>query len=166
MKNSINCELISGLEELDEIVVKNELENSFVLGMFADNLITGYWNSVKLKLIEEDWKYELISIRIFNQYKEIKVYRKNKNLFYRILTDNGEFYDEKQYLDIDTKLSKDSSNVIATGGGKYTLPTDIFASKDDLLNAGIIIRIYINYYASGQAYISDWRIVGFEKGAK
>ena len=45
MKNSINCELISGLEELDEIVVKNELENSFVLGMFADNLITGYWNS-------------------------------------------------------------------------------------------------------------------------
>ena len=69
MKNSINCELISGLEELDEIVVKNELENSFVLGMFADNLITGYWNSVKLKLIEEDWKYELISIRIFNQYK-------------------------------------------------------------------------------------------------
>lgn len=71
---------------------------------------------------------------------------------------NPDMFDEYQMIDIDAPASINQPNgyAQAIGGGVYPLPHKI---EDGLK---IIIRNYVGYYEeSGQAYVKDWRLVGF-----
>lgn len=144
----------------------------FVVGMYVDELIMGYWSEVSQRVLSKNYKYQLQEIRIFDEKKELKVFQNGTELFIRDTSDYNEkeqyYYDEFHFLDIDTRKSKGAESVIATGGGKYSLPQDIFQEEDDLKDAKVLIRNYVDYYEnSGQAYIYDWRIVRFcKKGGK
>ena len=111
---------------------------------------------------------KILEIRIFNRQKEKKLFRGDigKHFHERTRSDEElkeEFYDESQLLDIDEKRSKrsfaDTGRVQTTGGGSYDLPLP--SMKD----ARVIIRYYLSRYErSGQARISDWRLVAFQNG--
>lgn len=109
----------------------------------------------------------LLECRIFNENYEYRLARTDLGSgFQERFIDDGreeykDYFDEMQYLDIDDNNSKKKGNycsVTATGGGCYELPIENFR------NAKIRIRNYVGYYKeTGQAYITDWRLVGFGK---
>lgn len=109
-----------------------------------------------------------LDIRIFNKNMEYRIFRGDvgRKFAYRLKEDVGEeFFDDEQYLDIDTDRSlsffSKEHKVQATGGGYYMLPLD---SMEDVK---IKIRNYIAYEKdSGEAYIKDWRLVEFLEPGK
>ncbi len=114
----------------------------------------------------------LIELRIFSEQAELRISRMNigADFYWRYIDDDAfntalknvrnEFlsklenriYDEKHFLDIDSKKSG-GFNYTTTGGGSYSLPIED-AEK-------IKIRNYLDYDQNGIAVISDFRIIGF-----
>jgi len=70
------------------------------------------------------------------------------------LTEGFDYWDEEQYLDIDTQKSK-SPDAVTTGGGRYFLPLEKYE------DAKVKIRNYLSEEENGTVYISDWRVVEF-----
>ncbi len=111
-------------------------------------------------------KDRILEIRIFNEEEERKLFRPDIQSDFTARTirereNRYPFFDEYQYLDIDTKKgqSADTMEVTATGGGRYALPFT------DIEDARIQIRYYLDHYPeTGQARIKDWRIVRFVGG--
>lgn len=118
--------------------------------------------------INED---KLLEIRCFGENGEFYAVRSfiGEDFSFREITDDASyadgFYDESQYLDIDSDKTqeKNAGCIYATGGGKYHLPDDV---KDKKM---LLVR---NYYKfddddykfddnDGIAYKYDWRLVGF-----
>ncbi|HCT93106.1 MAG TPA: hypothetical protein DF613_17230, partial [Lachnospiraceae bacterium] len=84
-----------------------------------------------------------------------------RTFYERLIRDEGrDVMEERQYLDIDgTKsvVENGMTHVVATGGGSYDLP---FVCGEDVR---IIIKNYISYHKeTGQAYVADFRLAGFE----
>lgn len=117
----------------------------------------------------------LLEARIFNETCEYKLMRTDigRTFSVRVITAEdekegkryGDYYDQKQFLDIDNKNSRESFRqnkcVSTTGGrGQYKLPIDEFDE-----NAQLTVRYYIDHYPeTGQARIFDWRIVSIDGG--
>ena len=130
-------------------------------------------------------------IRVFSEKGELHLFRASidKDFCARLVLDEDidkeKYYDQDQFLDIDTtksdklrelakttthvpqtiQIDKDKSDklqklAVATGGGEYHLPISNF--KD----AKITIRNFVKYDEVGRAYVSDWRIVNFIEGGK
>lgn len=145
----------------------NDIEG-YVVATFTDEYLVGVWKD-KIDYIK-DKQDNLLELRVFNEDKEIKYCRGNigtdRGFHERIRDDanniNIDYYDELQYLDIDERRSeilfKDAHIVYPTTSVKpYYMPLD------NMKNAGVIIRHYISKdEESGQAYISDWRVVKFD----
>lgn len=109
---------------------------------------------------------KLLDIRVFNADKEYRLYRDYCGASWEVsvLSDaemqNTDFYDEVQYLDIDTKRTAEGASrhpgmLRATGGGWYRFPQGYTKAK---------IRSYVSYDDNGQAYRIAWRLVGFMGG--
>lgn len=144
-----------------------EMKEGFCFAMLTDEI---FWESWPLSperqkaFRKKEWK--LLDIRIFNSEKEMRMFRGDigRKLQGRSIDDNGkaltpeDYFDEEQYLDIDSKRSGDlflkGQKVMATGGGCYHLPLAVFE------NAKVSIRNYLGYYEeTGQAYVRDWRLM-------
>lgn len=131
----------------------------------------------------EDSERRVLEIRIFNKECEHKLFRSKmgQSFNYRFIHDSGkealkaneifDFYDELQYLDIDTteKPEQKYENLItvqATGGGVHNLPLQVDICSGDhpfekLEYAVLKVRHYISKYEeTGKAYVCDWRCVG------
>lgn len=140
----------------------------FVLAELTDRYIVDNWPLVHTPEILDLQKNKILEIRVFNKEREVKLFRGDigRDFRMRILDESDksvEYYDEEQFLDIDTKRSekifKDTNEVYATGGGRYYLP---LKSMDD---AKIVIRYHFGKYEdSGQARIKDWRAVELKEG--
>lgn len=113
--------------------------------------------------IKED---KLLEIRCFDENGELHAVRSELGepfSFRRIpdkeskLCDECDFFDESQYLDIDSAKTeeKNDGSVYATGGGSYHLPDD--AKGKSML----LVRYYYRFDDDGVANIYDWRLVGF-----
>lgn len=148
---------------------KISIKNGYAVVMFTDKFefLAYPFDEKTNKILNEDFEKKLIDMRIFNKDKEYRIFRGDisGNFHFRDSDDyiKNDYYDDEQYLDIDTKRSADSFKndgiVRATGGGNYKLP---FCDFNDIK---ICIRNYIDYdNESGQAYIKDWRLVGLKKG--
>ena len=138
--------------------VSKPRENTWFIAALTDEYILD--NVKKLNDLLSDKEGKVLEIREFNKDKEYKLFRPQIDTEFRerISENKGEFYDEIQYLDIDTKASSGKVTV-TTGGGKYNLPLH---NKN---NARIKIRYYIDKYeTTGQARVSDWRIVELMEG--
>lgn len=114
------------------------------------------------------WKHGL-DIRVFDESGEIHFVRgsiADDFIVRKIIDlpdiDETSYFDESQFLDIDTKRSDATKGkAVATGGGIYPLPLENY---DD---AKIVIRNYVEYEKdTGRAYIKDWRCVRFVEGGR
>lgn len=72
----------------------------------------------------------------------------------------SDYFDEEQFLDIDTKRSNEKEGIAqAIGGGTYRLPLNHYS------DAKIRLRNYLKYdEKTGMASVCDWRCVGFKEG--
>lgn len=141
------------------------LQNTvYVIITYTDSFEVIKYSDLSDAKIKEE---KLLDIRIFNESAEIRMYRDYcGNTFYPIveivdsrMQDKFEYYDDYQYIDIDTKRSVKNSDgkVRATGGGWYRFP---FSGKD-IEGIKLQIRNYVAFDQNGQAYIKAWRLVSF-----
>lgn len=143
------------------------MKGGVVFAMLTDEIVCESWplpSEEKTGFREKEKK--LLDIRIFNEGKELRMFRGNigREFLGRMREDDGESmdeaecFDEEQYLDIDTvqseKLFSGEGKVKATGGGCYRLPLSGYKEVK------VKIRNYLGYYEeTGQAYVKDWRLV-------
>lgn len=153
--------------------VLSQMKEGYILAMMTDQFDIQRIENAVCDL--EQFYQKGLEFRVFNRKKEVKWFRSsiNKNFQYREIEDkdivetiecNGKIYhmsywDERQYLDIDTTVKLDGK-VRATGGGTYPLPIP----KEMYASAQVIVRNYLNYEEDTmQVYVSDWRLVDFVK---
>ncbi len=190
-----------GIKEIKECSGKvkskiNILERTgYIMAMMTDKFDLQYIEEEKF--CRKDLFDKALEIRIFNESGEIKWFRssidkplqKRKKLDssgWTIFADSDNYWDERQYLDIDdTKCNSDIRGinkeeeqcgntdsaksftekyiVTATGGGRYPLPIKAIEGKKEWYkDLQIIVRNYLNYEKNTmQLFISDWRLVGF-----
>lgn len=171
----------AGLEKVFACEASNEV---YYAATLTDVFMVGLMGDVdSRKLIDTQQVKKLLELRIFSKDAEIKAWRSDPGgLFqvrvmddktasaYLLSKDRGEiipmsdYFDETQMIDIDRQRSEGVDHVgtighvKATGGGAFKLPAQIFSMR----NPGLIVRHYFGMYEqSGNAYIRDWRCVGF-----
>lgn len=146
--------------------------NTFFIAQYTDKFVVGNWNN-DCNVNEE----KLLELRIFDKDKEWKLFRSDlgREFLWRCRSEKNQdgskciegedYFDEIQLLDIDTqKPSKASPGVkYTTAGGSYYLPVNL----SDLNRAAVRVRHYFGVEEdSGQAFIKDYRLVGFESAEK
>lgn len=167
----------------------------YIMAMMTDKFDLQYIE--KEKFCRKDLFDKALEIRIFNESGEIKWFRssidkplqKRKKLDsseWTIFADSDNYWDERQYLDIDDKkcnsdvkeINKEEEQhgntdsvksftekyiVTAMGGGRYPLPIKAVEGKKEWYkDLQIIIRNYLGYEKDTmQLFVSDWRLVGF-----
>ncbi|MDO4489841.1 MAG: CRISPR-associated protein Csx19 [Lachnospiraceae bacterium] len=140
----------------------------YVVAALTDEYLFDTWPMKSCSL--EGKAHKVLEIRIFNQTCELKLFRTDvfRSFSCRRITAEEEsrmdYFDQEQYLDIDTKQSRQgfeaTGTVRATGGGSYHLP---FPTMTDVK---IRIRYYLAKGDTGQARIRDWRLVDLVKGGE
>lgn len=106
---------------------------------------------------------KILEVRVFNKNKEIRLFRPDISGEFRmrVIDDSDgktEFFEEYQYLDIDSTVDAGGSARVQTGGGRFDLPV---RSKEPK----ILIRYYLGKYEkTGHARITDWRLVDLVEG--
>lgn len=111
----------------------------------------------------------VLDMRIFDRDQEWHLFRDRPGVPFHVRHADDrpglaeeDFFDEDQYLDIDTDKSAEhfqkDRRVRATGGGWYRLP---YGEMED---ARIKVRSYVSYDDFGQAFIRDFRLVMEEEG--
>ena len=159
-----------------------DMEDGFVFAILTDKILCDAWPLKGTEASEYDERLAL-EIHIFNEECEHKLFRSamGKPFKYRFIQDGDkealkaddifDFYDELQYLDIDTTKKPEQkyeklTTVQATGGGVYSLPLQVEICSGDhplenLEYAVLKVRHYISKYEeTGKAYVCDWRCVG------
>lgn len=129
---------------------KAELENKTIFAIWTDH--TDFLFDISD--LQED---KLLELRVFDENSEYRRYRStiDKPFYERKIndqTDDTQYFDEEQYIDIDSTRSEGNVRY-STGGGKFHLP------KDKLNATKIVIRNYIEFDGDGIASVCDWRIV-------
>lgn len=145
----------------------------YVIVAFTDEYLVDKWN----KQVQEKVCSKLalaLEIRVFSINKEYKFFRADisKEFVYRELGDateeddttldkersnNLDYYDEWQYLDIDTTKGILDGEVTTTGGGMYKY------LGSDYEHGKVRIRYYFGKYKdTWHARIEDWRVVEFK----
>lgn len=176
-------------KKVDSEDAVNFKEPVYLFAIFTDEIKCEKWPLAETKKNEiVNKKRLLLELRIFNADFEYKLLRGDMGetgfLFRYIndkerdnikifpkLTDSEakllytDFFDEYQYLDIDTDrpgMSKSEGlDVYATGGGLYHLPFEN-CNVEDLKFAVLKVRHYVaRYPKTGKAYVCDWRCLGF-----
>ena len=148
------------------------MADAFIVASLTDEYIVDHWpdmkgiasNGERNTLSGKEDK--ILEIRIFNEEEERKLFRGDigRSFHERRISDSDlkeEYYDESQLLDIDKKRSEESfsktGRVRTIGGGSYYLPLPTMEE------ARVLVRYYLSRYEdSGQARISDWRLVKFQ----
>lgn len=160
-----------------EILETDQLSGIYYAATLTDVFRLGIWGDEGfIRLGDQDQYSKLLELRIFDEHAELKVWRDDigsqfqvRRLDDRITLDGvsntddsgnsmSDYFEEVQLLDIDRQKSMSAKEIKATGGGAYSLPAHIF----EMNNPGLIVRHYFDKYEqSGNAYIRDWRCVGF-----
>lgn len=148
-----------------------KIDKGFIAASLTDEYILDYW-PMKHSLLEGK-ENKILEIRIFNPEMEWKLFRTDvfkEFLFRKIDADSDceknkeDYFDQEQYLDIDTVRSKATfakdGTVFATGGGEYYLP------MDRMQDVKVKIRYYLSKSPQGHARIKDWRLVELTEGGK
>ena len=146
----------------NELKSKIDINDAWLLAMFSDKiLIDKYPLTVadNENILNNSFD-KLLDIRVFNKDKEYRLFRGSldKKFSYRCLVDNEEdVIVREQFIDIDTKRSN-KNEIYSTGGGKYYLPLD------NLKDAKLVLKEYVDYDEFGNAYIKDFRLVDLKEG--
>lgn len=142
---------------LNDFKEKTSDIKGFVLASLTDEYIVDTWPMTKYSL--EGKEDKILEMHVFNRDREERLIRTDisKEFKYRQSVDSDkDYFDEYQYIDIDTKKlqSSEDGDVVTTGGGKFNLPLDVKAG------ARLKIRYYLDKYeATGHVKLADWRMV-------
>lgn len=132
------------------MINKAELENKSIFAIWTDHADFLF----DISGVQED---KLLELRAFDENSEYRVYRStvDEPFFERKIDDEADdkkFFDEEQYIDIDSTRSEGNLRY-TIGGGKFHLPpANVNATK-------IVIRNYAKFDDDGVASVCDWRIV-------
>lgn len=89
---------------------KIDIDNGYAIIMCTDRFIIAEYPMGEVESeLDEIWENRLLDIRVFNSEKEYRLFRGDvgRGFSERILDDRaGDYFDDEQYLDIDTKRSK------------------------------------------------------------
>ena len=129
--------------------------NGFYLAQLTDSIKSGRIEDGSIAALNED---KVLDLRAFNADKEVHFFRGSigEPFQMRIADDSSMsaldkegVIDETHYLETDMERfgrNVNSANLLDfEGAEKFTK---------------ISIRNYLGYYATGQAYVKDWRVVG------
>lgn len=178
--DAFQASLVSGMTALQNL--KKEDMSAYAMLMLTDRFLLedlNVWGAVfqdKDRMTEEsrgelnDILEKVLEIRLFHEDGEVRWFRStiDKPLKRRDCLDDvnkaaKDYWDEEQYLDIDTQKTEALQNnkentfiVHATGGGRYQLPGVVYNQ-----NPKVTIRNYLEYESDGRCYVKDWRIVKF-----
>lgn len=149
--------------EIDHAI--RDMKDGYLFAMMTDKI--DLQKTENAKPDRQELYAKALEIRVFNKDREVKWFRADIAGSFRVrercdspnMPDELVFWDEYQYLDIDTqKSSTEEGRAKATGGGEYPLPVD------DYKNMAVHIRNYLEADEdTGELYVADWRLVGFEK---
>ncbi len=130
--------------------------NGFYLAQLTDSLKSGRIEDGSIATLNEE---KVLDLRAFNSDREVHLFRGciGESFQMRIADDSlmsavekEGIIDEAHYLETDTERfgrNVNSANLLDfEGAEKFTK---------------ISIRNYLGYYETGQAYVKDWRVVGF-----
>ena len=138
--------------------VCEDIKEGWMLASLTNEYVVDTWPSSATEGLDEN---KLLELRVFNKDCEHKLFRPsiNQSFIERQISDDEndkDYYDEVQYLDIDTSKGMTDGKVIATTGGVYKSPVQ------NIDNARVRIRYYLGKYEkTGQARVEDWRVVEF-----
>ena len=151
-------------DELPEIIAAYETACTAAYAVWTDKFsCTRQFGGADLAHLQE--------VRIFDENRELRVRRKGEVFIWRVIDDaafqkqlvsepdaflrcyKNRVFTETHYLDIAKNVGTD---YVATGGGHYTMPEEGLRR--------VVIRNYLDYDEDGIVKISDFRLVGFEKG--
>lgn len=137
-----------------QTIDKEKLENKIIFAIWTDKADF----LLNINDLRED---KLLELRAFDENSEYHVYRSaiDNPFFERKIDDRADeqqYFDEEQYIDIDSTRSEGNVRY-TTGGGKFHLP------QDSLNVTKIVIRYYYDYDNEGIASVTDWRIVELKK---
>lgn len=149
-----------------------KIKEGYIYAAFTDRVCLLKWplSPKDEETLEQSFE-KMLECRIFNEQMEYRMIRSaiKKDWKTRFIEDDTaeddteQYYTEKQYLDIDstkTKVTEEGLQLTTTGGGRFTLPINYDKKPVDIK---VKIRNYLGYYEeTGQAYVRDWRICGFE----
>lgn len=155
------------MKELKELLAAADGMRGWILAQLTDEYIVDYWPMVFSTL--EGKSEKIFEIRIFNQKKEVKIFRVDlqDELKCRIIddglnkTERKGYFDEWQLLDIDLKRTHfDEDHIVrSTTGGTFRLPLEKSRLSE---NTGVKVRYYFDTYReNGQSFVCDWRAVSF-----
>lgn len=161
-----------GWKEVKTDTEIQKIKEGYVYAAFTDRVCLLKWplSPKDEETLEQSFE-KMLECRIFNEQMEYRMIRSaiKKDWKKRFIEDDTaeevteQYYTEKQYLDIDstkTKITEEGLQLTTTGGGRFTLPVNYDKKPVDIK---VKIRNYLGYYEeTGQAYVRDWRICGFE----
>lgn len=161
-----------GWNEVKTDTEVQKIKEGYVYAAFTDRVCLLKWplSQKDEETIEQSFE-QMLECRIFNEQMEYRMIRSaiKKDWKKHFIKDNAaeddteQYYTEKQYLDIDstkTKITEEGLQLTTTGGGRFILPVNYDKKPVDIK---VKIRNYLGYYEeTGQAYVRDWRICGFE----
>ncbi len=151
------------MDDLKELLEITENMKGFAVIAMTDCFTIDQWPCNFENKYNEN---KLLELRVFNQDREVKLSRGDlgSRFHLRVRDDQSDtktdYYDELQILDYIPLKDTDSDyvRVQTISGGKYNLPGTVSGRCPC-----IRIRKYFGKYASGRAYVKDWRCVGFEE---
>jgi len=179
MKNG-EGEKMKKIEKVEDFwLCADEVTEGFLFAMLTDEILWECWPSDEnerrqLRESVQRKEQKLLDIRIFDTQREARMLRGDIGRTFqgRMIDDtkevlkSQEYFDEEQYLDIDSKRSKEllirERKVQATGGGCYPMPLPGLEEKmeGDFGEIKVKLRNYLDFYKdTGQAYVRDWRLV-------
>ena len=135
----------------------SEFEEKYILAIYTD----------RADFVDEITDVDkLLEVRAFDKNSEFRAYRDVVSAGFKTRSNQDDvkdikydgYYDQAQYLDIDTKIvvDKDNPRIKATiGGGAFTMPSDV--QNRELL----VVRYYYRFNDNGIARICDWRLLDF-----
>ena len=147
---------------------KGEFKNAKAVAWYFDaivfyNIENGKWS----KPLRDNLEEELVRLRVFDEYKEMHIWRSNGELKGRLRTDaDGNtigYVKGNQFLN-GTSFDKTETEIIAKEdkGTYYELPYPDFKNIKSDGRLVLVTRNYIGYNDIGQAGYIDSRFVDFE----
>lgn len=159
------------VNQINNVISKKFAENGLIVVWLNYSILFGILKEGKMNFYQgrmPDWKKHLIRIRVFNEQKELLIWKSNRNFKYRLRVDElkrkeTEFIDAEQII-WGTKsvlLEGGFSKIQEDRGVEFIVP---FSNLNLSVNKRLVLitRNYLDYNEIKQVGIIDTRFVKIE----
>ena len=157
--------------QINSVISKNFAENGLIVVWLNYSILFGMLKEGKMNFYQgqmPDWKKHLIRIRVFNEQKELLIWKSNRNFKYRLRVDEPK-REETEFIDAEQIIWGTKSVLLEGGfskiqedrGVEFTVP---FSNLKLSVNKRLVLitRNYLDYNEIKQVGIIDTRFVKIE----